>query len=60
MTHKFFLVQSVESSKGKLRLNSSVEAASIQSIRSRVPGNGFCADCDAPSKYLFLFICETA
>ncbi|XP_073984823.1 centaurin-gamma-1A-like isoform X2 [Rhodnius prolixus] len=42
-------LQSVESSKGKLRLNSSVEAASIQSIRSRVPGNGFCADCDAPN-----------
>ncbi|CAB0010562.1 unnamed protein product [Nesidiocoris tenuis] len=42
-------LQSVESSKGKLRLNSSVEAASIQSIRNRVQGNGYCADCDAPN-----------
>ncbi|KAL1140848.1 hypothetical protein AAG570_000776, partial [Ranatra chinensis] len=42
-------LQGVESSKGKLRLNSSVEAASIQSIRSRVPGNMQCADCDAPN-----------
>uniref|UniRef100_A0A146KXR8 Centaurin-gamma-1A n=1 Tax=Lygus hesperus TaxID=30085 RepID=A0A146KXR8_LYGHE len=42
-------LQSVESSKGKLRLNSSVEAASIQSIKNRVQGNGFCADCDAPN-----------
>lgn len=42
-------LQSVESSKGKLRLNSTVEAASIQSIRNRVPGNGVCADCDDPN-----------
>ncbi|XP_014245359.1 centaurin-gamma-1A isoform X2 [Cimex lectularius] len=42
-------LQSVESSKGKLRLNSTVEANSIQSIRTMVQGNGFCADCDAPN-----------
>lgn len=29
---------------------SSSEVASMQSIRSRVAGNGFCADCDAPSE----------
>lgn len=29
---------------------SSSEVASMQSIRSRVPGNGFCVDCDAPSE----------
>lgn len=31
---------------GKSRLQSSVEAASLQSIRSRVPGNLICADCN--------------
>ncbi|XP_063906737.1 centaurin-gamma-1A isoform X2 [Zophobas morio] len=35
-----------ESSKGKKQSNP-MEAATIQSIRSRVPGNGFCVDCDA-------------
>ncbi|XP_076253397.1 centaurin gamma 1A isoform X3 [Rhynchophorus ferrugineus] len=25
------------------------EAASIQSIKNRVPGNGYCVDCDAPN-----------
>lgn len=35
-----------ESSKAK---NNPVEAASIQSIKSRVPGNGLCVDCDAAS-----------
>ncbi|EEZ97569.1 Centaurin-gamma-1A-like Protein [Tribolium castaneum] len=35
-----------ESSKGK-KQNNPMEAATIQSIRSRVPGNGFCVDCDA-------------
>lgn len=38
-----------ESSKGK-KQNNPMEAATIQSIRSRVPGNGFCVDCDATSK----------
>lgn len=34
---------------------SSSEVASMQSIRSRVPGNGFCVDCDAPSELLCCF-----
>lgn len=38
-----------ESSKGTKK-NNAMEAATIQSIRSRVPGNGFCVDCDATSK----------
>lgn len=38
-----------ESSKTK-RQNSSTEAATIQTIRSRVSGNAFCVDCDAASK----------
>ncbi|XP_018571425.1 centaurin-gamma-1A isoform X2 [Anoplophora glabripennis] len=37
-------LQMNESSKAK---NNPVEAASIQSIKSRVPGNGSCVDCDA-------------
>lgn len=40
-----------ESSKAKSNPN---ELASIQAIKSRVPGNGFCVDCDAPSKILLL------
>lgn len=39
-----------ESSKTK-RSNNPMEATSIQSIRSRVPGNNLCVDCDAPSKF---------
>ncbi|XP_066138052.1 centaurin-gamma-1A isoform X1 [Euwallacea fornicatus] len=35
-----------ESSKAKSNPN---EAASIQAIKNRVPGNGFCVDCDAPN-----------
>ncbi|XP_069674829.1 centaurin-gamma-1A isoform X3 [Periplaneta americana] len=41
-------LQGNESSKSKSRLNSSVDTGSIQAIRSRVPGNTHCADCDAP------------
>ncbi|PNF32214.1 Centaurin-gamma-1A [Cryptotermes secundus] len=40
-------LQANESSKAKSRLNSSVDTGSIQAIRSRVPGNSHCADCDA-------------
>lgn len=39
-----------ESSKAK-KQNNPMEAATIQSIRTRVPGNGFCVDCDAPSEF---------
>lgn len=42
-------LQGNESSKGKSRLHSSIEAASLQSIRSRVPGNTHCVDCDTPN-----------
>lgn len=44
----FKSLQGNESAKVK-QLTSS-EVASMQSIRSRVPGNGHCVDCDAPSK----------
>ncbi|XP_018331989.1 centaurin-gamma-1A isoform X2 [Agrilus planipennis] len=37
-----------ESSKAK-KQNNPMEAATIQSIRSRVPGNDFCVDCGAPN-----------
>lgn len=37
-----------ESSKTKKQ--NPMEAANIQNIRSRVPGNDLCVDCDAPSK----------
>lgn len=50
----FKSLQGNESAKVK-QLTSS-EVASMQSIRSRVPGNGFCVDCDAPSK-LFTLRC---
>lgn len=39
-----------ESTKAKKQCNV-MEAATIQAIRSRVPGNGNCVDCDAPSKF---------
>lgn len=45
----FKSLQGNESAKVK-QLTSS-EVASMQSIRSRVPGNGHCVDCDAPSEY---------
>ncbi|KRT82486.1 Pleckstrin homology domain containing protein [Oryctes borbonicus] len=43
-----------ESSKGK-RQNNPMEASTIQTIRSGVPGNGYCVDCDAPSMYFVLY-----
>lgn len=42
-------LQGNESSKSKSRMNSLVDAASVQSLRSTVIGNSNCADCDAPS-----------
>lgn len=42
-------LQGNETSKAKLRLNNPNEISSICSIRSRVPGNSVCADCDAPN-----------
>lgn len=44
-------LQGNESSKSKSRMNSLVDAASIQSLRSTVIGNANCADCDAPSTF---------
>ncbi|XP_063230805.1 centaurin-gamma-1A isoform X2 [Bacillus rossius redtenbacheri] len=40
-------LQGNESSKSKSRLNSCVDTTAIQSIRTRVPGNSHCVDCDA-------------
>ena len=48
----WFLLQGNEIRKSKSRLDSSVDSSSIQTIRSRVPGNTHCADCDASSMYL--------
>lgn len=45
----FKSLQGNESSKTKPQ--SSSELASMQSIRSRIPGNGFCVDCDAPGTF---------
>ncbi|XP_065217924.1 centaurin-gamma-1A isoform X1 [Planococcus citri] len=42
-------LQGNESNKGKSRLNSSLEAATILSIRTCVPGNSACVDCNAPN-----------
>lgn len=39
-----------ESSKTK-KQNSPVDVSVLQTIRSVVPGNGYCVDCDAPSEY---------
>lgn len=50
----FKSLQANESAKVK-QLSSS-EVASMQSIRSRVPGNGFCVDCDAPSEYCVMVV----
>lgn len=44
----FKSLQSNESSKNKPQ--NPTELESMQTIRTRVPGNGFCVDCDAPSK----------
>lgn len=42
-------LQGNESSKAKGRLNSLVDSASsVQAIRTTVPGNSHCADCDTP------------
>lgn len=55
----FKSLQSIESTKLKPATTS--ELASMVTIRTRVPGNGYCVDCDAPSEFnvrlLFLFIC---
>lgn len=45
----FKSLQGNESSKTKPQ--SSSELASMQSIRSRIPGNGFCVDCDSPGTF---------
>ncbi|XP_037517715.1 centaurin-gamma-1A isoform X3 [Rhipicephalus sanguineus] len=42
-------LQGNESSKAKSRMNSMADSASsIQAIRTSVPGNSHCADCDTP------------
>ncbi|XP_075150469.1 centaurin gamma 1A [Haematobia irritans] len=43
----FKSLQSIESTKLKPATTS--ELASMVTIRTRVPGNGFCVDCDAPN-----------
>jgi Arf-GAP with GTPase, ANK repeat and PH domain-containing protein 1/3/4/5/6/9/11 len=46
----FKSLQGNESLKPKTQSSSDI-ATVIQNIRTQVPGNGFCADCDASSKY---------
>lgn len=41
-------LQANETSKSKSRMNN-VDSASIQAIRSNIPGNRHCVDCDAPN-----------
>uniref|UniRef100_A0A2R5L6I1 Putative gtpase-activating protein centaurin gamma n=1 Tax=Ornithodoros turicata TaxID=34597 RepID=A0A2R5L6I1_9ACAR len=41
-------LQGNESTKAKGRMNSIVDTASLQAIRTGVPGNSHCADCDTP------------
>jgi len=48
----FKSLQSIESSKTKPA--TSTELAAMVAIRQRVPGNGHCVDCAAPSKYKIL------
>lgn len=45
----FKSLQGGESSKTKIQNPADLEA--MVTIRQRVPGNGYCVDCDAPSKY---------
>ena len=45
----FRSLQGNESSKAKTQ-NSSDIAQMMQSIRTRVPGNDYCVDCDAPGE----------
>uniref|UniRef100_T1IUZ3 Gtpase-activating protein centaurin gamma n=1 Tax=Strigamia maritima TaxID=126957 RepID=T1IUZ3_STRMM len=42
-------LQSNETTKSKSRMNSLVEAANLQAIRTSVWGNAHCVDCDAPN-----------
>lgn len=49
----FKSLQTIESTKLKPATTS--ELASMVAIRTRVPGNGNCVDCDAPSKIVFNF-----
>lgn len=43
-------LQGNESCKTKSRMNSNVDQAAIQAIRTSIPGNTHCVDCDSPSK----------
>lgn len=47
----FKSLQSIESSKTKQA--TSTDLAAMLAIRQRVPGNGFCVDCGAPSEFNF-------
>ncbi|XP_059489872.1 centaurin-gamma-1A isoform X2 [Neocloeon triangulifer] len=42
-------LQGNESSKAKSRLNSLVDPAAIQALKTKVQGNSHCVDCDAPN-----------
>lgn len=47
----FRSLQGNESFKSKQTQQNPSDVASMVSIRQRVPGNGFCVDCDATSKF---------
>jgi Arf-GAP with GTPase, ANK repeat and PH domain-containing protein 1/3/4/5/6/9/11 len=50
----FKSLQGNESSKPKTQ-NSNDVALLMQNIRTQVPGNGFCVDCDSPSECLAIY-----
>lgn len=46
----FKSLQGIESSKPKSQSSNDI-ALLMQNIRTQVPGNSFCVDCDSPSEY---------
>jgi Arf-GAP with GTPase, ANK repeat and PH domain-containing protein 1/3/4/5/6/9/11 len=50
----FKSLQGNESSKPKTQ-NSNDVAQAMQNIRTQVPGNGFCVDCDSPSECFTIY-----
>lgn len=45
----FRCLQGNESTKSKQQPNSTTDSELMQTVKTKVPGNGYCADCGAPS-----------
>lgn len=45
----FKCLQGNESTKSKQQPNSTTDSELMQTVKTKVPGNGYCADCGAPS-----------